>query len=113
MIHLPEACSEELEDGGELNKRAYLFRRVVEIPKISHGAKPPTPTSVELYGVRFMFLMEEWQTVLRKRTAVGVVLQCDPLQQLGLYSTFGHHENNSRAVDPFSVSLAITAPDLL
>ncbi|KAG5935332.1 hypothetical protein E4U59_005678 [Claviceps monticola] len=59
-----EARSEELEDAEGLNKRAYLFRRVVKIPKISHGAKPPTPMPVELYGVRFMFLMEERQTML-------------------------------------------------
>ncbi|KAG6224442.1 hypothetical protein E4U09_000639 [Claviceps aff. purpurea] len=59
-----EARSEELEDAEGLNKRAYLFRRVVKIPEISHGAKPPTPMPVELYGVRFMFLMEERQTVL-------------------------------------------------
>ncbi|KAG5949673.1 hypothetical protein E4U60_002211 [Claviceps pazoutovae] len=28
------------------------------------GTKPPTPMPVELYGVRFMFLMEERQTML-------------------------------------------------
>ncbi|KAG6061081.1 hypothetical protein E4U17_002661 [Claviceps sp. LM77 group G4] len=59
-----EARSEELEDTEGLIKRAYLFRRVVKIPEISHGAKPPTPMPVELYGVRFMFLMEMRQTML-------------------------------------------------
>lgn len=59
-----EARSEELEDDEGLNKRAYLSRKVVKIPEISHGAKPPTPMPVELYGVRFVFLMEERQTVL-------------------------------------------------
>ncbi|KAG6024989.1 hypothetical protein E4U19_003426 [Claviceps sp. Clav32 group G5] len=59
-----EARSDELEDAEGLDKRAYLFRRVVKIPEISHGAKPPTPMPVELYGVRFMFLMEERQTFL-------------------------------------------------
>ncbi|KAG5917123.1 hypothetical protein E4U61_003006 [Claviceps capensis] len=59
-----EARSGELEDAEGLNKRAYLFRRVVKIPEISHGTKPPTPMPVELCGVRFMFLMEERQTML-------------------------------------------------